>query len=260
MNINELTQKPNIENQTMQNIQNYSAMKNNSNDFSYYVEVSKIKEIKNTPQENPDDNTQAQTEDELLLQENQNTDNTANIAFAQSVQNLNSSLFDLGINEKNNFYKDINTYNINLTDLNLNDIKLFESLTEKHDISINSFNSQNQTFNMVVNGENLNISYRSIEISKTLFTAIENASKTGKPIRLDFGNDTSVILKIGKDGKLSADFIPNDKAMEAMLKNALPELRAKFEEENIPYGELNYKHFNQQKQNKKEDNKEKKDE
>ena len=78
-------------------------------------------------------------------------------------------------------------------------------------------------------------------------------------MRLDFGNDTSVILKIGKDGKLSADFIPNDKAMEAMLKSALPELRAKFEEENIPYGQLNYKNFNQQKNNQKE-NKEKKDE
>ena len=93
-----------------------------------------------------------------------------------------------------------------------------------------------------------------------MFTAIENAAKTGKPVRLDFGNNTSVILKISKDGKLSAEFLPNDKAMEAVLRSALPELKAKFDEENIPYEQLSYKNFNQQKDNHKKDKEKKKDE
>ena len=87
--------------------------------------------------------------------------------------------------------------------------------------------------------------------------AIETAAKTNKPLRFDFGQDASVILRIGKDGKLSADFIPNDKAMETILKNALPELRAKFEEENIPYNQLNYKNPYQNKENNQNSNKEK---
>jgi len=141
----------------------------------------------------------------------------------------------------------------------MNDIKLFEGLTQKTDLAVNNFDVQTQTFNAVINGEGLNISYRSIDVSKTLFSALENASKTGKSVRLDFGQDTSVILKISKDGKLSADFIPNEKAMEVVLKNALPQLKAKFDEENLPYNELNYKNFNQQKNNQKR-NKENKDE
>lgn len=222
-------------------------------DFSSYVEISKTQEAKALTQQNSQEENQEQ-QDELLMQENDDM----NAAYVQNFQNMNNELFDMGIgnfslnklNDKNMF-----KYSLNLSDLTLNDIKLFEGLTQRNEISLNSFNAQNQTFNMNIKGENLDISYRSIEISKTLFSAIDNAMQTGKPVRLDFGQDASVILRISKDGKISADFVPNDKAMELAIKAALPELRAKFEEENIPYGTLNYKQFNQNKN--KQDNKEK---
>ena len=185
------------------------------------------------------------------------------VSYIQTFNNLNSEIFDMGIKEENenNFSdKDIFKYRFDMTDITKNDIKLFEGLSQKSDIIINNVDSQNQTFNAMINGENLNISYRSLEVSKTLFSALEQATKTGKSVRLDFGQDTSVILRIGKDGKLSADFVPNEKAMETVLKNALPQLKAKFEEENIPYGELNYRNYNQNKDNKQDNNKEKKDE
>ena len=262
MNINDVKSK-NSENQKLQGIKNYALNKAEaSSDFSYYVEVSKTKESKNQSEQNmlsPQDDTQ---ENELLANIDNQTDET-NFAYVKSFQALNENLFNLGIVDDavdKNFEKDYFKYNINLSDLTKDDIKLFQSLIKKSDFVINSFDSQTQTFSAIINGEGVNVSYRSLEVSNTLFIAIENAAKTGKAVRLDFDKDASVILKISKDGKLSADFIPNDKAMEIMLKNALPELKAKLDAENLPYEELNYRNFNQQKNNQKEQKEKNKDE
>ena len=263
MNINEVQQNSDnqIKNTKITGVKPYAAQKSSGKDFSYYVEVSKSHDIKNKSQNN-------QEEPQKNLLEEENAVNTAENdeqipAYVQTFNTLNSEIFDMGISEEreNNFSdNDIFKYRYDMTDITPNDIKLFEGLSQKSDIAITNVDSQNQTFNAIINGENLNISYRSLEVSKTLFSALEQASKTGKSIRLDFGQDTSVILRIGKDGKLSADFVPNEKAMETVLKNALPQLKAKFEEENIPYGELNYRNYNQNKDNKQDNNKEKKDE
>ncbi|MCR4881344.1 MAG: hypothetical protein K6A44_05265 [bacterium] len=264
MNINDV-QKPNneqnVKNNKVVNIHSYAAKNSSGNDFSYYVEVSKSREIKEQIQNKDNQNGETAPEDEILqlTEENENIP----IAYVQTFNNLNNEIFDMGISDENqNKFSDndIFKYRFDMSDITMNDIKLFEGLSQKSDIVINSVDTQNQNFNMMINGENLNISYRSLEVSKTLFSALEQASKTGKSVRLDFGQDTSVILRIGKDGKLSADFVPNEKAMEAVLKNALPQLKAKFEEQNLPYGELNYRSYNGQKNNQKEDNKEKKDE
>jgi len=255
MNINEL-QNANNQKTQVQNTQKYSVHRSDSPDFSHYVSTSKSQEIQSASEQNQQDEEQ-KDEEKLLLQ--QAADENPNIAYVQNFQNMNNELFEIGIADfKSESFgdKDMMKFQFDFKDMNLSDIKLFEGLTQKSDVAINSFDSQTQTFNMNIKGENIDVSYRSIEVSKTLFTAIDNAAKTGKPVRLDFGQDTSVILKIGKDGKLSADFIPNDKAMEMVLKNALPELRSKFEEENIPYGTLNYKQSNQQK-DKQNNNKEK---
>lgn len=258
MNISDI-QKQNTESPKMQSIKNYAALKENSSDFSYYVEVGKTQEMPEQIEDVIPQEEQSVEEELLSTQEGQTE---GNLAYVQSFKNMNDGLFNLGIiNDKNSDKTmDMFKYNINLKDLTMDDIKLFTSLTQKSDLAVNSFNPQNQTFNAIVNGEGMNISYRSLEVSKTLFTAIENAAKTNKPVRLDFGNNTSVILKISKDGKLSAEFLPNDKAMEAVLRSALPELKAKFDEENIPYEQLSYKNFNQQKDNHKKDKEKKKDE
>jgi len=255
MNINEL-QKTNNQQTQMKSAKNYSGLKNNSSDFSYYVSTSKSQEVQSASQQEQRDEEQKEEEKVLLKQ---NMDGNANATYVQTFQNMNNELFEIGIVDfKSESFddNDIIKFQFNFNDMTLSDVKFFEGLTQKSDVSVNSFDAITQTFNMNIKGENVDVSYRSIEVSKTLFTAIDNAAKTGKPVRLDFGQDTSVILKIGKDGKLSADFIPNDKAMEMVLKNALPELRSKFEEENIPYGTLNYKQSNQQK-DKQNNNKEK---
>ena len=249
MNINDI--QATNENIKVENIKNYNASTGNTDDFSSLVQVNNAQDVQNKEQ---NEKTDKNNEEQQLV------DNTISAAFVQNFQMLNSELFNLGVMDNNkSFINDDFSLNINLSDLTQDDINLFQGLIEKTDLAVNSVNSQNQTINLSVNGEDLGVSYRSLEVSKTLFSAIDNAMQTGKPIRLDFGQDTSVILKISKDGKISADFIPNEKAMEAVLKNALPQLKAKFDEENLPYHELNYRQYNQQKDNQKE-HKEKKDE
>ena len=263
MNINEVKKsnsETNVQNSKILNIKSYTA-NNDSKDFSYYVEVSKSREIKDKVQNSEEnENSQKNTDEPEIISKDKETSPDT---YIQTFNNLNSEIFDMGISdeEKNNFSeKDSFKYRFDMSDITLNDIKFFDGLSQKSDIVINSVDSQNQNFNLIINGENLNISYKSMEVSRTLFSALEQAAKTGKSVRLDFGQDTSVILRIGKDGKLSADFVPNEKAMEAVLRNALPQLKAKFEEQNIPYGELNYRNYNGQKNNQKDNNKEKKDE
>lgn len=260
MNINEL-QQTNSENnqQQIQNVKKYSDGKKDSSEFAYYIDLSKKQNITGSV-------IQEEKNNEQIDVNSSDTDETINnqaIGYMQTVSALNNEIFDLGImNSKITRYNfsQIPNYNIDLSNITMNDIKLFEGLAQhKTELAINSFSPQNQSFNLLLSGENIDISYKSIEVSKTLFVALENAAKTGKAVRLDFGKDTSVILKISKDGKLSADFIPNEKAMETVLKNALPLLKAKLEEQNLPYGELNYKQYKQQENNQKQ-NKEKKDE
>ena len=95
-------------------------------------------------------------------------------------------------------------------------------------------------------------------VSKALADMIGEASKTNKPFRIDFDKDISVIIKVDKDGKISAEFLPGDKAVEQYLRNSMPLLKQKFDDEQIDYKELNYRQSN--KQNKERRNKENKDE
>ncbi len=93
--------------------------------------------------------------------------------------------------------------------------------------------------------------YKSANVSKTLTNLISDAYNTQKPVRIDFDNNVSVIMKIDKSGKLSADFIPGDKAVEQYLKNNISFLQQKFDDLDLPYNELTYRQSKQQ--NKKKD-------
>ena len=80
-----------------------------------------------------------------------------------------------------------------------------------------------------------------------------------KPVRIDFDNDISVIIKVGKDGKISADFLPSSQVAEAYLKENLPLLKQRFDDNNIEYDELNQRN-RQQKDNQENRKKGRKDE
>jgi hypothetical protein len=242
------------------NEKKYFSLQASMNDFSFYTEMTKL---------------QAQTENNIPKQEDLPKEKEENIKEAKDVieedgllmlsintnaqpQNVNTDIFNIYDTEEITQMKNRNnTLRIDLAELTLDDIKLFDSLSQNNDTQIANLDVTTPSANIAINNGNGIFTYKTFEISKTIMNAIETAAKTNKPLRLDFGQDASVILRIGKDGKLSADFIPNDKAMETILKNALPELRAKFEEENIPYNQLNYKNPYQNKENNQNSNKEK---
>ena len=91
------------------------------------------------------------------------------------------------------------------------------------------------------------------QISKTLADLLAKAMNENKPVRIDFDNDISVIIRISKDRKISADFLPSSQVAEAYLKENLPLLKQRFDENNIEYNELNQR--KQQKQNEKDNRK-----
>lgn len=97
--------------------------------------------------------------------------------------------------------------------------------------------------NLVQNGEvnlnNLEGAEKSVSISKTLADMLAKAKETNQPLRIDFDNDISVIIRISRDGKLSADFLPSSQVAEAYLKENLPLLKQRFDENNVQYDELN---------------------
>lgn len=139
-------------------------------------------------------------------------------------------------------------YNIN--DI-LNDMDILESVSldtvniEKADAAffINLLNG-NGILNYSVSGGGNIIDardYKPVEVSKTLSSLLSRAYETNKAIRLDFDNNVTVILKVTEDGKVDARFIPGDKIVEEYLKNNIPYLKQRFDEQNIPYANISYK-------------------
>ena len=90
-----------------------------------------------------------------------------------------------------------------------------------------------------VNMSDVQSAAKSAQVSKTLADLLAKAMNENKPVRIDFDNDISVIIKIDRAGKISADFLPSSQIAEAYLRENLPLLRQKFNDNNIDYNELN---------------------
>lgn len=143
----------------------------------------------------------------------------------------------------------------NKLDLNLlsgSDIKSVKTILENPNMTIFAFNAQNQQINLAISDNSGQISYKSLDFSKTLFNLIDYSYKTQKPIRLDFEGNSSVILKIDKEGKLSAEFIAGTRGMEILIKENIQNLRNKLDSEGVFYKEITYRE-NNKRQNKKQD-------
>jgi len=136
------------------------------------------------------------------------------------------------------FDKDIN---INLDNFKKEDITFLRACLENPSMTLNNLNNQNFQAIFAVQNQNNQVSYKSFDVSKGLFNLIEYSFKAQKPVRLDFNGNSSVILKMHNDGKLIAEFISNDKAMEYILKSNIPGLKDKFDSEGIPYEAISYK-------------------
>lgn len=120
--------------------------------------------------------------------------------------------------------------------MNEADVEVFAALAENGEANIEKLAPQ--------------AAQKSVQVSKTLADMLAKAKDTQQSLRIDFDNGISVIIKISREGKLSADFLPSTQVAEAYLKENLPLLKQRFEEKNLDYDELNQRERrNQEKDN-----------
>lgn len=180
------------------------------------------------------------------------TEETSNVVATQNLQtkDLNQTQQN-NINElrKINDPKDL-YLNLDGTKLSKNDIENIQNLANNPNFSVN-INQINGFNNITINYNESGINYNALNFSQNLSEAMQKAYKSNQPIRIEVEKNTSVILKIDKDGKVSAHFISSDKAMEMLLRDHIYQLRDKLEKEGLPYKNLSY---NQQSKDNKKDN------
>ena len=85
--------------------------------------------------------------------------------------------------------------------------------------------------------------------------ALSKARENNQPLRIDFDQNVSVILRVGRDGAISAQFIPGDKAVEQYLRNNIDALRNSFDEQDLPYSDLSYSHSSKEQNQKRREEK-----
>ena len=165
-----------------------------------------------------------QSEFQALLNEN------AMYNFALASQGLNLVETDLKM--------ELDSINISEADA-----QFFYDLTKNPQFAISG--EQNQLLNLgeLTSTNDMQV-YKPMEVSKGLFNLISKAQETQKPVRLDFDNNVTVIMKVDKEGKITAQFIPGDKAVEEYLRNNIPYLKQRFETQNIAYNDLYYRQNN----------------
>lgn len=128
------------------------------------------------------------------------------------------------------------SFNFDTLNISAEDAIFFDNLLKHENYQVTSTTSFNATLNLLSTEETTNVG-----VSKTLMNLIEKAHKTQQPIRLDFDNNISVILRIDKDGKITAEFLPSDAAAEQYLRNNISFLKNNLEQQNIVYNDIFYR-------------------
>ena len=124
------------------------------------------------------------------------------------------------------------------------DAEFFVNLTQNNDVSMQ---------NLLNQGADVREVQKNVKISETLLNALNTAKENNQPLRIDFDQNIAVILRVGKDGALAANFIPGDKAVEQYLRNNIESLKNTFTENDLPYSDLSYSNrgSKQQKENRR---------
>ena len=124
--------------------------------------------------------------------------------------------------------------------MNQADVEVFNNLVNKNEVTFSNLTSESI--------------HKSTQISKTLADMLAKTMENNQPLRIDFDNNISVIIRISRDGKLSAEFLPSSQVAEAYLKENLPLLKQRFEDNNIEYENLSHR---ERRQNNKENDRKK---
>lgn len=93
---------------------------------------------------------------------------------------------------------------------------------------------------------------KTIKPTSSLMEVLNTSISKNKPVRLDFDNDVTVILKMDNKGKIQTHFLPGSAEVEAYLKNNLQCLKQAFDEQEINYSSLSYSKYKNPNNSKKE--------
>ena len=207
--------------------------------------VSSSKKAEETKEDNK--SSEQKGEFKKLLEEPKSTDK---VSVEQNMQNqINPNLnpdeqyaLKFGFDTIQGFKNIKSMYNFDTAKISKEDAKFFADLVENKQFAV----TQNgDATNLIKFADEIGPTYKTQQTSKVLTDLLAKAYNEGKPVRLDFDNNCSVILKVDSKGKISAEFIPGDKAVEAYLKNNIASLRQRFDDQNLPYNDLMYRQSNQ---------------
>ncbi len=169
----------------------------------------------------------------------------------QSVNSPFSEILNQGINQNEEINSDIELeFNLDSIMMSIEDAMFFVNMAQDGKFSVESTPSGDFKGIMQIETLQNTVSQKAVEVTNKITELIQKAQSTQKPVRITFDNDVSVILKIDKHGKITAEFIPGSAEVENYLRNSIPALRQRFEEQNLPYNDLLYRQNNRQNKNK----------
>ena len=224
-------------------------------------DTEKASKENKTPDKNSKEITNKDKEDDKISEEFVSAEMlSGDINFTDfKYHNTNQSILSQNIQNLLNTKDIMNTVSTAMTidydsiNMSDNDANFFANLVQNTDMSMKGIMDQ-LNGQLVENSGNVQ---KSIQVSSVLMEKLADSLRTNQPFRIDFDKDVSVIIKVNKDGSLSANFIPGDKAVEQYLRNNIASLKQRFDDENLSYSELTYSNHRENKQrNKKENNNE----
>ena len=132
-------------------------------------------------------------------------------------------------------------YIYNAVSMDINDALFFINLAHEGQFTVNT--ASDGSIQSVVQTEIVQTQavQKSAAVTNQVVNLIEQAQKTQKPVRISFDNDISVVLKIDKKGKVSAEFIPGSIEAEKYLTANVSMLKQRFDEQNLPYSNITYR-------------------
>ncbi len=278
MSINATTSSVSSSSQVSSSAQASSAQKSNS-DASFEEQMEKVSSSENKQADDKD--VSAKTEDketvsndkkDAVSHDSEKDDNELELTLESNLEYskfASLSMLDANNTLSNDIKEMMSTSEVfaasekqnnkgfdfgNSISMTSSDAEFFLNLTQTNDISAQNIITQAQ--NLLNAGADVKEVAQSVKISETLLNAINTAKETNQPLRIDFDQNVAVILRINKEGVVSANFIPGDKAVEQYLRNNISNLRATFEEQDLPYSDLSYSNrgSKQQKEKQKENN------
>ena len=183
------------------------------------------------------------TDVEKQLQEGQNP---------QNIQQVNQQFVDkFGFDTVSSIKNIKSSFHYDTIKISKDDAKFFADLVENKQFVMQQ---SGEKTTLIKFADEIGPTYKSQQTSQVLTDLISKAYNEQKPVRIDFDNNVSVILKVDTKGKVSAEFIPGDKAVEAYLRNNIGFLKQRFDDQNLPYNDLLYRQSNNGNQNKERQN------